>query len=544
MRYFYKRTKLVIIGCLIIFVLVYILERIPTSDFNISRQLSTTFPRLLQKNNIQNLVSTNIDRQHTIQHSSSNKPTDSTSSKGTLLTSPVPSPSKSHKFRDKEEKRQCKPKVDPSNINTTFKFYIYDLPSKFNTDIQRFLTDEPRHSSCYNLDYCGMGEELFQIDNHGNQANITNHSVLSVRNTQQFALETLIHYKLLHSPYRTLDPKQADMFYIPAYTGLYCLTFKKDSPTFAKSLFEYLETHEAENFNSGKPHFSTLSKIQREQGSDMCPTLKHPATNRVIYFGIEKESNPNWEKTRNIYGTKIIVAPYPAYIHFENSNTDMTLHETYRGLKNLSMSEFHLSVPNLSERNVTLFLAAGTRRSNTFRAQLLDQFSVQTSLHPDQFYMTNTSSNVDQIMLITRECSQDHRMTTIPWMLNSIFCLQPPGDSPTRKSTYDSILSGCIPVFFSERDPVRYPFQKYLNYDTFSYTIDTKLLHDKNVYTILKEIPERKVKELHANLLKVAKWFQYSVPDGDIQWSDDAMTLLLHELTSIYNIKTIPLLNA
>ncbi|XP_071741248.1 xyloglucan galactosyltransferase KATAMARI1 homolog [Rutidosis leptorrhynchoides] len=30
----------------------------------------------------------------------------------------------------------------------------------------------------------------------------------------------------------------------------------------------------------------------------------------------------------------------------------------------------------------------------------------------------------------------------------SIFCLQPRGDTPTRRSVFDSILAGCIPVFF------------------------------------------------------------------------------------------------
>lgn len=33
-------------------------------------------------------------------------------------------------------------------------------------------------------------------------------------------------------------------------------------------------------------------------------------------------------------------------------------------------------------------------------------------------------------------------------MRDSVFCLQPPGDMPTRKSLFDSILSGCIPVLF------------------------------------------------------------------------------------------------
>lgn len=35
-------------------------------------------------------------------------------------------------------------------------------------------------------------------------------------------------------------------------------------------------------------------------------------------------------------------------------------------------------------------------------------------------------------------------------MLQASFCLQPPGDTPTRRSTFDGILAGCIPVFYED----------------------------------------------------------------------------------------------
>jgi hypothetical protein len=31
---------------------------------------------------------------------------------------------------------------------------------------------------------------------------------------------------------------------------------------------------------------------------------------------------------------------------------------------------------------------------------------------------------------------------------NSLFCLQPAGDSPTRKGIFDAVMAGCIPVLF------------------------------------------------------------------------------------------------
>uniref|UniRef100_A0A7I4C730 Exostosin GT47 domain-containing protein n=2 Tax=Physcomitrium patens TaxID=3218 RepID=A0A7I4C730_PHYPA len=41
--------------------------------------------------------------------------------------------------------------------------------------------------------------------------------------------------------------------------------------------------------------------------------------------------------------------------------------------------------------------------------------------------------------------------------LTSHFCMQPPGDSPTRRSEFDSLVAGCIPVLF-------HPSTAYLQY--------------------------------------------------------------------------------
>ncbi|XP_045164927.2 uncharacterized protein LOC123528917 [Mercenaria mercenaria] len=441
--------------------------------------------------------------------------------------------------------KNCTMLVDPSIIKTPFKFYIYDLPTKFNYDIQRLFTDERKYSFCYNLDYCGMGEELYQYSDKGTQIDQKMEKTdgrISVRNTHQFALEVIIHYKLLHSPYRTTNPDQADMFYIPAYTGLQCLTFSGNSQDFVNELFHYLETKESKHFNSGKPHFSTLSKIQREQASQNCPTLRHSKTEAVTFIAIEKESNPYWFRNQQIHGKSIIVAPYPSYIHFINQDKEKTLFEYHSGLRKLNESRYILKVPPISERKMLLFLAAGMRRSNFFRAKLLDQFAVQTDKGPDDFYESVANHpQTEQVMLITSECSVKHRTTTIPWMQRSVFCLQPPGDSPTRKSIYDSILSGCIPILFTNQYKTEYPFERVLNYESFTFTIDEKLIsrYNKTVIEIVKGISEEKTKSLYNNLVRVSKWFQYSLPDGDAQWEDDAVTLILDELAFRNNITNV-----
>ena len=53
---------------------------------------------------------------------------------------------------------------------------------------------------------------------------------------------------MLNSPYRTLDPDAADVFYIPAYSGLNCLQHNKDSKEFVDKLFNYLKTNQSQYF--------------------------------------------------------------------------------------------------------------------------------------------------------------------------------------------------------------------------------------------------------------------------------------------------------
>ena len=439
----------------------------------------------------------------------------------------------------------------------------------FNKDILKCIARK-EHQYCYNLNFCGTGEELLrftdkqlvkastellikysrqgykypfnqEIGNISENGNTRGGYSISIRNTHQFALEAIIHYKLLHSPYRTLQPAKADIFYIPFYSGLLCLcdsSLDIKTSEVVEKLFTYMNT--LPFFKGGKPHFSTLAKIQREQGSVSCPILTHQDSANITFIGIEKESNPSWTTYMrpHIYGKSILVAPYPAYAHFIDTVREPKLFEYDRKLENINTSQFRLSVPNLIERNVLLFLSCGERRSNGFRALLIDQFPVKTDEDYEGYFTRTNQTAVQQIMLITNECSVKHRYTTIPWMRRSIFCLQPPGDSPTRKSFYDSILSGCIPVIFKLKFPTEYPFSDKLNYSDFTYTIDEKLIsrYNKSVLDIVKSIPREKVVSMHERLLQVAKWFQYSVPDGGPQFDDDAMTMILDQLRRKHNL--------
>jgi hypothetical protein len=95
------------------------------------------------------------------------------------------------------------------------------------------------------------------------------------------------------------------------------------------------------------------------------------------------------------------------------------------------------------------------------------------------------------------------------------FCLQPRGDSFTRKSTFDSILAGCIPVFF-------HPVSAYLQYtwhlpkDYRSYSV---FIHHGDVVSqnvsieeVLRKIPSTKVAQMREEVIRLIPTLLYRDP--------------------------------
>ncbi|KAL9325536.1 hypothetical protein ACSQ67_006181 [Phaseolus vulgaris] len=90
-------------------------------------------------------------------------------------------------------------------------------------------------------------------------------------------------------------------------------------------------------------------------------------------------------------------------------------------------------------------------------------------------------------------------------MLQASFCLQPPGDTPTRRSTFDAILAGCIPVFFEELSAKsQYGWHLPENeYEDFSVLIPKEevVFRGLRILNVLQRIPRAKVRSLRQRVL-------------------------------------------
>ncbi|KAM0862654.1 hypothetical protein ACQ4PT_045117 [Festuca glaucescens] len=92
------------------------------------------------------------------------------------------------------------------------------------------------------------------------------------------------------------------------------------------------------------------------------------------------------------------------------------------------------------------------------------------------------------------------------------FCLQPRGDGFTRKSTFDAILAGCIPVFF-------HPVSVYLQYmwhlprEYRSYSVfiprDDLVGQNLSIEEVLRKIPSEKVVRMREEVIRLIPTVMY-----------------------------------
>lgn len=127
-------------------------------------------------------------------------------------------------------------------------------------------------------------------------------------------------------------------------------------------------------------------------------------------------------------------------------------------------------------------------------------------------------------------------------MSQSTFCLQPPGDSPTRKGFFDSLLLGCIPVIFREGTYDR-AWKGQVELEELAVFIDEQELLEgagEDVVQRLKGVSEEEIQKKREGIARVAEKVQFGVPssaeelkDLGAGWTDDAVGMLLKQLSSL-----------
>ncbi|GLT70800.1 hypothetical protein SLA2020_428590 [Shorea laevis] len=111
---------------------------------------------------------------------------------------------------------------------------------------------------------------------------------------------------------------------------------------------------------------------------------------------------------------------------------------------------------------------------------------------------------------------------------NSVFCLQPPGDSFTRRSAFDSILAGCIPVFFHPGSAyVQYLWHLPKDYTKYSVYIPANDVKSGKVsiQKILLRIPKAKVRAMREEVIRQIPRVIYAHPRSRLETLKDAFDI-------------------
>ncbi|CAH1777201.1 unnamed protein product [Owenia fusiformis] len=385
---------------------------------------------------------------------------------------------------------------------TNLRVFVYELDPKLNLDAVECLNKRPKNYThgvaCHYDENLGYGRANGELAR----------GVKTFRQCQH-GIEVIFHNKLLKSPFRTENPDDADLFFVPYYASLICFCQEnvKHSDT---AIWKVLKV--SKPYIQKKPHFFAIGVPQGDLFSNPkwtphCHFLRNrPHLDFVKYAHIE--SSPLLKDGVDI--------PRESYIHFDTPDVEL---------------------PRIN-KDILVFMAGKTLGKSLRKIlirQLTDKRANNSRKNGTYFDMTRGKKSCSD------SASKDMFKCLLKTAQRSIFCLQPPGDTPTRKSFYDMLLTGCIPVIFTPHPSYFYPFQNLIkynypfNYDKFTIFIKEKRItkRGENIIDILSKIPKHKIRSMQEHLKMIAKYFQY----GTYGNGEDAFTMSLRTILTAFHIE-------
>lgn len=340
------------------------------------------------------------------------------------------------------------------------------------------------------------------------------------RETNMFNLAIILEYRLRKSKHCiTKNPGEADLFYVPMHTkpkktGEWeetCLSKRKHNvPKLLKEL-PYL------NSSTACRHFFVVSKghyVARScEGSWYRPVDELKNTQRIAYSHIDficdklnggpTTSHIRADENTHVYFPNLMSVPYPSSIHYTSK---------------LDKEKFPLPWTQHERRDkLMLFLGATTHGDTDVRKRIAKQCM---SYKDDSICVDSKKTGVEAI---------SGENVTLSTKGRSVFCLEPAGDSPYRKSLSDSITYGCIPVLFSDLTDEVAPWHWHKWRDQGRVLVPRKAYAKGKIdlKRLLESAPPKLVKLMQETISHYAREFQYSLEEDD-----DGIRILLDGLHS------------
>ncbi|CAL9225243.1 unnamed protein product [Arabidopsis halleri] len=289
----------------------------------------------------------------------------------------------------------------------------------------------------------------------------------------EFMLEVIFHNKMMNYRCLTNDSSLASAVFVPFYAGL--------------DMSRYLWGFNISVRDSSSHELMDWLVVQKEWGR----ILRFlPESRNMSMLSIESSS---WNNDYAI--------PYPTCFHPRSVDEIVEWQELMR-----------------SQKREYLFTFAGAPRpeyKDSVRGKIIDECLESKK----QCYLLDCNyGNVN--------C--DNPVNVMKVFRNSVFCLQPPGDSYTRRSMFDSILAGCILVFFHPGTAyAQYKWHLPKNHSSYSVYLPVKDVKEWNIKIKerLIEIPEERVVRLREEVLRLIPKVVYADPKYGLDGNEDAFEL-------------------
>ncbi|XP_044485424.1 probable xyloglucan galactosyltransferase GT14 [Mangifera indica] len=376
--------------------------------------------------------------------------------------------------------------------------YIHDLPARFNEEILKnchlISRKTDKFDMCQAIENSGFGH---QIENSSEV--LSNTSWFS---TNQFMLEVIFHNRMKKYECLTNDSSMASAIYVPFYAGLdlrrYLWGFKasvRDSS--GLRLVKWLAEKPEWKKMWGGDHFLVSGRISRDfrrqsnSNYDWGSKFRFlPESENISMLTIESSS-----------GNNDFAIPYPTYFHPSKASEVFQWQERMK-----------------RQKRQYLFSFAGAPRSRqkgSIRANIIDQ--CKTSSQSCKLVdCTNGTTNCDNAIDVMKVFE------------SSVFCMQPPGDSFTRRSIFDSMLAGCIPVFFHPDSAyTQYTWHLPKNYSKYSIFMPGELLRDRKfrIEDRLLQVSKEEVVAMREEVVKLIPRIIYANYRSKLERIEDAFDL-------------------
>ncbi|KAL1804022.1 hypothetical protein ACET3Z_032669 [Daucus carota] len=372
--------------------------------------------------------------------------------------------------------------------------YVHDLPSKFNVDFLKNCSARFRWSEqCDFLSNFGLGLETTDSGDI-----LQNRSWYA---TYQFVLEVIFHSRMKMYKCLTNESALASAIFVPFYPGLDLLRYLRDDPDFKRDsnsieLVKWLTSKKEWKRMQGQDHFFVsgrttwdFHRLGDNQSGWGNVLLELSETKNMTILVPESK---RWSK--NEYAI-----PYPTYFH---PSRDSEVFQWQSKMKKAKRPYLYAFVG-----------ASRPKSEQSIRSMIIDQCLVSGEYC--SFYncrVKNCKNPVNVISMLQR----------------SKFCLQPSGDTATRRSTFDSILAGCIPVFFNPKSAyIQYKWHLPQNYSRYSVYIPEKKVRQEpeSIEMILKGISRSRVRSMREEVIGLIPRIIYADPRSSLDSLEDAFDI-------------------